>query len=82
MDKIKKVIATIKKYKDRLIKIARERGIYENFGQKEVRDLKSKFINSSEYSNEMNKIRKLIDGFDEWVLNYNGEWLKWKLVKY
>ena len=57
---------------NKLIKIAKIRGLYENFGQKEVRKLEDKFIDSSDYSEDMNKKRRLIQLFDEWCMNYCG----------
>lgn len=57
---------------NKLIKKAKTKGLYENFGQKEVRKLKDKFIDPSDYSEEMNKNRRLIQMFDEWCMNYCG----------
>lgn len=57
---------------NKLIKIAKTKGLYENFGQKEVMKLEDKFIDSSDYSEEMNKNRRLIQMFDEWCMNYSG----------
>ena len=77
--KIKMKIETeINKIKKRLIKEVKEKGIYENFGQNEIRDLKDKFnyndlcINDLCLNKEQIKIRILIDNFDNWCLNYNG----------
>jgi len=60
------------KEQNKLIKIAKTKGLYENFGQKEVRKLEDKFIDCSDYSEEMNKNRRLIQMFDEWCMNYCG----------
>jgi hypothetical protein len=57
---------------DKLIKKAKTKGLYENFGQKEVRKLEDKFINISDYSEEMNSNRRLIQMFNEWCMNYCG----------
>ena len=57
---------------NKLIQTAKKKGIYENFGQKEVRKLEERFINSSDYSAEMNKNRRLIQMFEEWCMNYCG----------
>jgi len=57
---------------NKLIQTAKKKGIYENFGQKEVRKLEEKFINISDYSEEMNKNRRLIQMFEEWCMNYCG----------
>ena len=62
----------VQKEKNKLIAIAKTKGLYENFGQKEVRKLEDKFINSSIYSDEMNKSRRTIQLFDEWCMNYCG----------
>ena len=40
--------------------------------KKEVRKLEDKFIDSSDYSEEMNKNRRLLRMFDEWCMNYCG----------
>ena len=60
------------KEQNKLIETAKNKGLYENFGQKEVRKLEDKFIDSSDYSEEMNKNRRLIRMFDEWCMNYCG----------
>ena len=63
---------TIRKEKNKLIKIAKTGGLYENFGQTEVRNLKDMFIDSSDYSDKMNINRKLIQAFSRWCMNYRG----------
>jgi len=40
---IKKLKRDINKYKKDLLKKAREKGLYENFGQNEIRKLKDKY---------------------------------------
>jgi hypothetical protein len=45
------------------------KNLCENFGQKEIRKLEDKFINSSLYNTEMNTMRNMIRGFEEWCLN-------------
>lgn len=60
------------KEQNKLIEIAKTKGLYENFGQKEVRKLEDRFINISNYSEEMNKNRRLIQMFEEWCINYCG----------
>ena len=44
----------IAKEQDKLINKVRTKGLYENFGQREVRKLEDRFINSSSYTDEMN----------------------------
>lgn len=66
----KKVDTAINRAKSILIDRAEKDGLYENFGQNEVRAIKEKFIDLSDYSTEMNVIRSKIDRFDEWCMNY------------
>tara|TARA_R110000764_G_scaffold219696_1_gene307453 strand:- start:1010 stop:1216 length:207 start_codon:yes stop_codon:yes gene_type:complete len=60
------------KEQNKLINKAKTKGMYENFGQKEVRKLEDKFIDCSVYTEEMNTNRRLIQIFDEWCMNYCG----------
>ena len=62
----------IKKQKAQLEKRWKTKGGYENFGDKEVRKLTDKYVDISDYSDEMNKVRKAIDAFDNWAMNYTG----------
>lgn len=55
--------------KNKLIKKAKTKGLYENFGQREVSKLSDKFIDISDYSSEMNTNRTLIQNFDNWCMN-------------
>ena len=68
---MKKLQNAIQKAKNALIKKAKDKNLYENFGQKEVRKLEDKFINSSDYTEDMNKKRDLLAHFGEWVSNYS-----------
>lgn len=60
----------IKTTQNKLIKIAKRKGIYEDFGQKEISKLENKYIDSSNYTNDMNKNRELIENFSDWCENY------------
>ena len=70
--KSKQLISEIKKKKSLLIKRWKTKGAYENFGQKECGKLEDKYINISKYTDEMNQIRKLIQDFRNWCMNYTG----------
>ena len=70
-----KLETKIKGLKLVLTEKARNKGIYENFGQKEVRKLEETFINISSYTDEMNEIRNLIQNFNEWCMNFNDKQL-------
>jgi len=69
----------LNKFKKKLIKKVKEKGIYENFGQNEIRDLKDKYNyddlckNNLCLTKEQIKTRELIIKFENWCLNYNGE---------
>lgn len=56
----------IQKKKKALIKRAKRQGIYENFGQVEVRELRS-MIDPAELYGEKGK---LIDDFDNWCMDF------------
>jgi len=72
---IARVGAEIERKRGRLMVRALDRGVYENFGQKEVRELSDTFEDISDFSDEMNTIRQMISSFDEWCANYEG-WIK------
>jgi len=63
--------ADIARAKRRLVAKARRKGIWENFGQREVRELRDKYFDSymgGDYANV-----KALDAFDNWCMNYTGE---------
>lgn len=70
MSLLAKVHKQIEKYKEKL-----EQSLFcENFGQKEVRELREKYdiYTLSEISvNERNQIMDAIDYFDEWCQTYS-----------
>lgn len=55
----------IEKAKQKLIKKAREKGLYENFGQKEIRELKDKHFDCL-YTSQYLYIKE----FEDWCINY------------
>ena len=73
MQAIKKLEKEIEKTKNSLLIKAKKNGLYENFGQVEIRKLKDKFIDFASYTNEMNMIRKSIDNFDYWCGTVSDE---------
>jgi len=72
MEKLIKVQKAINAATAKLIDKCSKHGLYENFGQKEVRQLEDKFIDLSDYSYEANQIRDIISAFDNWAANYTG----------
>lgn len=69
---MEKLIKEINKTKQNLIEKASKKGLYENFGRKEVHKLEDKYIDSSIYTDEMNKKRQLVNCFSDWCSNYSG----------
>ena len=70
----KKVKRAILKEQEKLKAKVKRKGIYENFGQTEVRKLRDKFsyITLNHYNDEERKVREHIDAFTDWCLWYNG----------
>ena len=66
----KRIDTAINRAKKILIGRAKVNGIYENFGQKEVREIKDKFIDYCDYSTEMNNNRRKVDEFNNWCMEY------------
>jgi hypothetical protein len=59
----------ITRFKKQLIKRAKAEGLYENFGQIEVRKLKDKYLCG--YMGEERINMDLIDDFYKWCLNFD-----------
>lgn len=68
--KCKKVDTAINRAKKMLVAKAKKDGLCENFGQEEVIKIRGKFIDITDYSQEMNSIRNRIDRFNEWCMTY------------
>ena len=64
----KKIDTAISRAKKILIDRAKKEGIYENFGQKEFRDITDKFIDCCDYSTEMNSNRRKMNDFNYWIM--------------
>jgi hypothetical protein len=69
--KHKTIKGAINFQKNKLINKAKKSGLYENFGQDEVRAIEDKFIDISSYTDEMNKNRDLLSGFNNWAMNFD-----------
>jgi len=63
--KCKKIDTAINRAMKMLIKKAEKYGLYENFGQDEVREIEDHFIDFSSYTDEMNLRRKKLQLFNE-----------------
>jgi len=73
MYKYKKIETAIKHEKNKLIIRVNKKGIYENFGQKEVRKIGDQYIDNSSYTDETNKQRDQLRNFNNWCMTYNGK---------
>lgn len=71
-EQIKQLRNAINRTKNNLVKKAKERGIYENFGEREIRRLEDKYIDISDYTEEGKEIKRIMDEFKEWARNYCG----------
>ena len=69
--KHKTIQGAINFQKRKLINKAKSKGLYENFGQDEVRAIEDKFIDISSYTDDMNRKRDLVDNFNDWVMNFD-----------
>ena len=50
-----------------------KKGGYENFGQKELRALKSKFKENPYGSPQERQISQMLSAFNDWAINYSGD---------
>ena len=63
-----RIETAIKNYKERLVRKAKLKGIWENFGQEEVRLLKMTYI---DHIYKDDGIWDKIEKFNDWCKNYN-----------
>ena len=73
MKKLKNAEKKIAVHKHRLILKAKKSGIYENFGQTEVRKLEDEYSFCQYGDEEERNIWKSIIYFEEWCINYTGD---------
>lgn len=69
----------ISRLKKNLIKKAKKKGLYENFGQKEVLDLEAKYRYydwNSHGANSDKRVYNLISKFNNWCMNFNDKDLR------
>ena len=66
------VRSAISKVKKGLMRKWKQKGGYENFGQKELSQMKDKFDYNPYGSSDERQISKMLDGFDNWAMNYDG----------
>lgn len=61
----------IKQTRLKLINKARKRGVWENFGNKERRELEDQFLFKGNSFEETQKLNQMIFEFDEWCSQIN-----------
>jgi hypothetical protein len=66
------VRSAISRVKKQLMRKWKQKGGYENFGQKELSQMKDKFDYNPYGSSDERQISKMLDGFDNWAMNYDG----------
>ena len=71
-----KITTAVKRERSKLIAKVKDNGLWENFGQKEVRKLKDKYIDISKYTDEMNRRRDIIQDFNEWCMSCDDSIIK------
>jgi len=70
---VSQVRSTISRVKKQLMQKWAKKGGYENFGQKELRNLRDKFKENPYGSPEERKISDMLSAFDNWAMNYSGD---------
>ena len=53
--------------------IKQENGIHENFWSKEVREIENKFIDITDYGNEMDLRRLKLKIFSDWCMDFSDK---------
>ena len=69
---VSQVRSTIAKVKKQLIQKWKQKGGYENFGEKEGRMLSDKFNANPYGSSDERHIHSMIQDFENWAMNYDG----------
>lgn len=66
------ISSEVNKIKKNLINKAKRKGLYENFGQIEIRALKDKYSDYQYGNPEQRKQWEMIERLDDWAMNYDG----------
>jgi len=66
------VRSAISKVKKGLMRKWKQKGGYENFGQKELSQMKDKFDYNAYGDKDERDISHMLDAFDNWAMNYDG----------
>ncbi len=71
MSVLKRLSSPIQREKNKLIQRVQRKGLYENFGQNEVMNLETIFIDSSDCTDDMKVARNILRSFENWASSYN-----------
>ena len=66
------VRSAISRVKKQLMRKWKQKGGYENFGQKELSQMKDKFDYNAYGDKDEREISHMLDAFDNWAMNYDG----------
>ena len=66
------VRSAISRVKKQLMRKWKQKGGYENFGQKELRQLQNKFDYNAYGDKDEREISHMLDTFDNWAMNHDG----------
>jgi hypothetical protein len=66
------VRSAISRVKKQLMRKWKQKGGYENFGQKELRQLQDKFDYNAYGDKDEREISHMLDAFNNWAMNYDG----------
>jgi len=67
------VRSAISRVKKQLMKKYKQKGGYENFGQKELEKMKTQFNYNSSGEPDEREIAKMLRAFDDWAMDYDGD---------
>ena len=67
------VRSAISKVKKQLMRKWKQKGGYENFGQKELCQMRDKFDYNPYGSSDERHVAKMLDAFGNWTMNYVGQ---------
>src|SRR6056300_2989 len=76
------VRSAISKVKKQLMRKWKQKGGYENFGQKELSQMKDKFDYNAYGDKDERDISHMLDAFDNWAMNYDGNMREAYIVSY
>lgn len=71
--KCKKISTAIRRAKKELVAKVKKHGLYENFGQKEIRNIEDKFIKVYQQGEDIKDQHRQLKSFRRWCENFNDK---------